>query len=86
MKTLKQDTEVKVLVNVLFEEFKSLTILPEPTSRITKRSEISLRRDRDEGIGIPFTKLGKQRGSDKVLYNIYDVAKFVVSRKSKVIL
>ncbi len=84
MNTIKQETEVKVLVNVLFGEFKSITIPPEPTARITKRSEISLKRDRDQGIGIPFTKLGKQTGSDRVLYNIYDVVKFVVSRKSKV--
>ena len=84
MNATQQNEEVKVLVNVLFGEFKSLTISPELTSRVTKRSEVSLKRDRDEGIGIPFSKLGKQTGSDRVLYNIYDVAKFIVSRKSKV--
>ncbi len=84
MNATKQDQEIKVLVDVLFKEFGSLTILPKPTSEITRRSEMSLKRDRDSGVGIPYTKMGRQTGSDKVLYNIYDVAKFVVSRKSKV--
>lgn len=62
MNTTKQETEVKVLVNVLFGEFKSLTIPPEATSKVIKRSEISLKHDRDEGISISFVKLGKQTG------------------------
>ena len=84
MNGMKEDKEIKVLVNVLFEEFKSLTIPPKPTAKVVPRSEFSLKRDRDEGIGIPYTKVGKQTGSDKVLYNIYDIAKFIVSRKTKV--
>lgn len=84
MNTTKQDQEIKVLVDVLFREFRSLTILPKPTSEITRRSEMSLKRDRYLGVGMPYTKLGSKKGSDKVQYNIYDVAKFVVLRKSKV--
>ncbi len=84
MNGMKQDKEIKVLVDVLFEEYKSLTIPPEPTAKVVTRSEFSLKRDRDEGIGIPFTKVGKQTGSDKILYSIYDIASFVVSRKTKV--
>ncbi len=80
----KEETEVKILVNVIFDEFKSLTIPPKPTAKLVTRSEISLKRDREEGIGIPFTKVGKQTGSDKILYNIFDIASFVVSRKTKV--
>jgi len=84
MNTEKQDTEVKILVNVLFQEFKSLTIPPDLTSTLVRRSEHSLRRDHDEKIGIPVTKVGRQSGSDKIFYNIYDIAKFIVSRKTKV--
>ena len=84
MNTEKQETEVKILVNVLFQEYKSLTLPPVQTAKVVPRSEFSLKRDRDEGIGIPYTKVGKQTGSDKVLYNIYDIAKFIVSRKTKV--
>ena len=82
---IKEEVEVKVLVNVLFDEFKSLTIPPKPTAKLVTRSESSLKRDRDEGIGIPVTKVGRQQGSDKTLYSIYDIAKFLVARKTKVV-
>ena len=84
MNGMKQDKEIKVLVDVLFEEYKSLTLPPDLTSTSVRRSEHSLRRDRDEKIGIPFTKVGRQSGSDKIFYNIYDIASFLVSRKTKV--
>ena len=82
--TTKEEAEVKILVSVLFEEYKSLTIPLEPTAKVITRSECSLKRDRKDGVGIPVTKVGKQQGSDKALYSIYDIAKFLVSRKTKV--
>lgn len=85
MNTEKQE-EVKVLVSMLFQEYKSITVSTEDTAKITQRSKISLDRDRAEGVGIPCTKLGKGSGSDRVLYNIYDIAKFIVTRKRKVAL
>jgi len=83
MNTEKQN-EVKVLASMLFTEYKSLTVSTYETANITQRSKISLDRDRAEGVGIPCTKLGKRKGSDRVLYNIYDIAYFIVSRKMKV--
>ena len=78
------DTEVNLLAYMIFLATGSLVISAEKTSIFTTRSEISLERDRAEGIGIPSTKLGKQTGSDRVLYNVYDISKFIVSRKRKV--
>jgi len=83
MNNAKQD-EVNVLTSILFAEYKSITISTDNTAIVTQRSKISLDRDRAEGVGIPCTKLGKRKGSDRVLYNIYDIANFVVSRKMKV--
>jgi hypothetical protein len=85
MNTEKQN-EVKVLASMLFSEYKSLTVSTDDTAKITHRSKISLDRDRAEGVGIPCTKLGKRKGSDRVLYNIYDICNFIVSRKMKVML
>lgn len=79
------NTEINLLAYMIFLSIGSLVITAQQTAVFTMRSEISLKRDREEGIGIPYVKLGKQLGSDKVLYGIYDVAKFIVSRKSKVI-
>ena len=84
MNNTKQD-EVKILASMLFNEYKSLTISTDDTARITQRSKISLDRDRAEGIGIPCTKLGKRKGSDRVFYSIYDICHFIVSRKMKVL-
>jgi hypothetical protein len=81
---MKTNDEEKVLVDVLFREYKSLTVTPHVVAKVTNRSEVSLERDRAKAVGIPFTKLGRGTGSDRVLYNIYDVASFVVSRKVKV--
>lgn len=77
--------EVKVLASILFKDTGTLMVPTEITSKIIGRSKISLDRDRAEGVGIPCSKLGKRKGSDRVLYNIYDIAKFIVSRKMKVV-
>lgn len=80
----EQNTEIKAIAETLFSEFKAIAIPPKATAQVVKRSEVSLSRDRAAGIGIPSTKLGKGNGSDRVLYNIYDIARFIVSRKQKV--
>lgn len=82
--TITRTMEVNFTANMLFSEEKTLLITPKRTSEIILRSEISLSRDRAEGIGIPYTKLGKGSGSDRVLYNVFDIARFVVFRKRKV--
>ncbi len=82
--TITQTMEVNFTANMIFSEEKTLLITPKRTSEIILRSEISLSRDRAEGVGLPYTKLGKGVGSDRVLYAIFDIAKFIVSRKRKV--
>lgn len=81
----EKQNEIKTLATMLFQEYKSLTVSTDDTAMITQRSKISLDRDRARGTGIPCSKLGMGSGSDRVLYNIYDIAKFVVSRKMKVV-
>lgn len=76
--------EINTYVHMLFRKFNSLTLSAEEVANVTQRSKASLRRDREDAVGIPVTKLGPNSGSSKVLYSIYDVAKFVVEQKSKV--
>lgn len=75
--------EIKELSNLLFSRFNSLTLTTEQTSQATNRSVMSLQRDRREAVGIPYTKLGRNSGSDKALYNVMDIAKFIVTNKIK---
>jgi len=82
---IENQTEVKVLATILFQEHKSLMLSTDVVSKITKRSKVSLQRDRAEARGIPCSKLGKRSGSDRVLYSIFDISTYIVSRKMKVL-
>ena len=75
--------EVKELSSLLFSKFNSLTLTTEQTAQATQRSIISLQRDRRNATGIPYTKLGANAGSDRALYSVTDIAKFIVSNKIK---
>ena len=75
--------EVIILTELLFKQYKSLILPPKTVSQLVKRSEVSLRKDRTDATGIPYTKSGKGSGSDRVGYNIYDVAEYVVAKKIK---
>jgi hypothetical protein len=75
--------EVKELSSLLFGKFNSLTLTTEQTSQATNRSVISLQRDRRNATGIPYTKLGANAGSDKALYSVTDIAKYIVNNKFK---
>jgi hypothetical protein len=75
--------EVKELASLLFGKFNSLTLTTEQTSQATNRSVISLQRDRRNATGIPYTKLGANAGSDKALYSVTDIAKYIVNNKFK---
>lgn len=75
--------ESKELANLLFLKYGSLTLNTIQTAEATNRSKISLERDRRNASGIPYTKLGANAGSDKALYSVMDIAKYVVSKKVK---
>ncbi len=75
--------EVQHLSNLLFSEYGALTLDTEQTAKATQRSIVSLQRDRRNATGIPYTKLGANAGSDKALYSVMDIAKFIVNNKIK---
>jgi hypothetical protein len=80
---MNNQEEIKELSSLLFDKFNSLTLTTEQTSKTTNRSVISLQRDRRNAEGIPYTKLGRNAGSDKALYSITDIAKYIVNNKIK---
>lgn len=75
--------EVKTLVQLLFNRYGSLVLDIEITSKLIKRSVMSLRRDLSESTGLPCTKTGKACGSDKIQYAIFDIASYIVRKKIK---
>ena len=76
--------EINMYANILFNKFGRLLLTTEETSDLINRSTVSLQRDRNEGVGIPTTYVGKGTGSDRAYYGIHDIAKFIASRKRKV--
>ena len=75
--------EVKTLVELLFTQYGSLVLDIGITSKLTGRSVVSLRRDLAQSTGIPITKTGKAKGSDRIQYGIYDIATHIVRKKIK---
>lgn len=75
--------KTETLAELLFNKYGKLLLTTKETAAVTGRSTISLERDRYKATGIPCTKLGNG-GSDKALYNINDIDKYVNSRKMKV--
>jgi hypothetical protein len=75
--------EVKELSSLLYTKYNSLTLTTEQTAQATQRSVISLQRDRRNATGITYTKLGANAGSDRALYSITDIAKYIVNNKIK---
>lgn len=75
--------EEKELSGLLFNKFNSLTLTTEQTAQATQRSIISLQRDRRNATGIPYTKLGNKSGSDRALYSVTDIARYIVDNKFK---
>ena len=77
------NAEAQELSSLLFNKFNSLTLTTEQTAQATQRSVVSLQRDRRNATGIPYTKLGNKTGSDRALYSITDIAKYIVDNKIK---
>ena len=75
--------EVKTLVELLFNKYGTLVLDIHLTATVTTRSVQSLRRDLRESAGIPVSKTGKGLGSDPVKYGIYDIASYLVKKKTK---
>lgn len=75
--------EIKELSSLLFSKFNSLTLTTEQVAQATQRSIMSLQRDRRNATGIPYTKLGANAGSDKALYSVTDIAKYIVGNRIK---
>ena len=80
---MDKSQDIKIITSLLFEHFKKIALNSEETASIIGRSEDYLKKDREEAIGIPFTRVnGKERG--KPLYNITAIAKALVQNEKRV--
>jgi hypothetical protein len=80
---MDKNQDIKIMTNLLFDRFQKITLNAEETASVIGRSEDYLKKDREEAIGIPYTRLnGKEKG--KPLYNITAIAKALIENEKKV--
>ncbi len=75
--------QIKFTAELLFNKFQAITLTTKQLSEVIPRSEVSLRRDRMHKVGIPYTQFAT-KGKNVALYNIYDIAEFLLSNRLKV--
>jgi hypothetical protein len=71
--------EITTYAQFLFNEYGTLSLNTEETAKAVNRSAIALKKDRCNGIGIPYTK-----SSRAVKYNAIDIARWIVESKVRV--
>ena len=80
---MDKNQDIKIMTSLLFDRFQKITLNAEETASVIGRSEDYLKKDREEAIGIPYTRLnGKEKG--KPLYNITAITKTLVENEKKV--
>ncbi len=76
--------QIKFNAELIFQKFQAISINTAQLSTIIPRSELSLRRDRMNGTGIAYTQFGEGKGKDLAMYDIYDIAAFMIDNKVQV--
>ena len=84
MNASEKNEDYKLISTFLFEKFGKVALTPkEAASVLGEKTEAGLKQDREEGIGIPYTRInGKDRG--KPLYPITAIAKTIVENQIKI--
>lgn len=68
----------------LLNRFQKVQLTPSETSEITGRSIQMLQKDRTDGVGIEYIKMGKGKNS-KVFYPIKSIADFLENNTVKTV-
>lgn len=83
MSAVQNQEEYKLISTFLFEKFSKVALTPKETASVLGKTEAGLKKDREEEIGIPFTRInGKEKG--KPLYSITAIAKTIVDNQIKI--
>ena len=83
MNAIQKNDDYKMISTFLFEKFGKVALTPKETASVLGKTEAGLKKDREENIGIPYTRLNKKdRG--KPLYSITAIAKTIVDNQIKI--
>ena len=80
---ITKDQDIKLLVTVLFDKHGKIALSPKEVATIIGKTEATLKKDREENIGIPYTRVNnKEKG--KPLYTLTAIAKTLVDNEVKI--
>jgi hypothetical protein len=80
---ITKDKDIKLLVSVLFDKHGKIALSSKEVAQIIGKTEATLKKDREENIGIPYTRInGKEKG--KPLYTLTAIAKTLVDNEVKI--
>lgn len=81
---ITKDQDIKLLVSVLFDKHGKIALSPKETAAILgDRTEASLKKDREENIGIPYTTVNNKK-KGKPLYTLTAIAKTLIDNEVKI--
>lgn len=76
---MESQDEIKFLAKMLFDKYNTLALDTKTTGLIVGKAEITLKTDRAESRGMPYSKMGHL-----VKYSVTDIAAYLVQQRQKV--
>ncbi|MCX6074906.1 MAG: DNA-binding protein [Campylobacterales bacterium] len=70
------------LLQILFNQYKKVNLSPDETAKVSNRSKAMLAKDRMDGVGIEYIKMGKGTNA-KVFYPIKAIVEFLETNTIK---
>ena len=83
MSAIEKIEEYKLIAKFVFDKHNKVTLSAKETAALIGKTESSLKKDREENIGIPFTRLNRKE-SGKPLYSVTAIAKTIVENQIKI--
>lgn len=81
---MSKPVDKELMSRILFDKYGKIALLPKEAAEVLGVSEDALKKDRQEAIGIPFTRRNnKENGTP--LYNITSIANLLIDNESKTV-
>lgn len=70
------------LLQIIFNQYRKVNLSPDETAEVSSRSKAMLQKDRTDGVGIEYVKVGKGKNA-KVFYPITAIVAFLENNTVK---
>jgi len=76
---MTQSEEIKLIVSTLFDKYGQVALDTKRTASVIGKSEISLKVDRKDGVGISYSRAGRF-----IRYSLTDIARYLIEHRVRV--